>query len=275
MDQNRAHLSKYPFPGMDPYLEHPVLWEGVHARLIVTIANQLQPQLDPRYVTSVEERVFIEGPQRRIPDVWVQKVPGAQVPPPKTAPAMTLGVADQAVIVEVDDLEIRESRIEILDAYNDLKLVALLELVSPTNKALGPGRESYLAKQREILARDCHLIEVDLHRQGQHVVSVPEWKAGELQPYDYLTCVSRWPRRNRYELYPSKLREPLRTIKIPLSEPDPDVLLDLQSTLEQVHAEGRYLRRVRYGESCEPPLSPEDQAWANEQLSVLRGSGPQ
>ena len=64
----------YPFPGMDPYLEHPVLWEGVHARLIVAIANQLQPLIDPRYVTSIEERVYIEGPQRRIPDVWIQRV---------------------------------------------------------------------------------------------------------------------------------------------------------------------------------------------------------
>ena len=34
----------YPFPGMDPYLEHPVLWESVHTRLIVAIANQLQPR---------------------------------------------------------------------------------------------------------------------------------------------------------------------------------------------------------------------------------------
>jgi hypothetical protein len=24
-----------PFPGMDPYLEHPALWPGIHARLIV------------------------------------------------------------------------------------------------------------------------------------------------------------------------------------------------------------------------------------------------
>ena len=62
-----------PFPGMDPYLEHPVLWEGLHARLVVAIANHLQPRLDPRYVASVEERVYIEGPQRRIPDVWIQR----------------------------------------------------------------------------------------------------------------------------------------------------------------------------------------------------------
>jgi hypothetical protein len=49
----------FPFPGMDPYLEHPVLWEPVHARLVIALANQLQPRLDPRYVASIEERVFI------------------------------------------------------------------------------------------------------------------------------------------------------------------------------------------------------------------------
>ena len=26
---------KMPFPGMDPYLEHPVLWQSVHARFMV------------------------------------------------------------------------------------------------------------------------------------------------------------------------------------------------------------------------------------------------
>jgi hypothetical protein len=28
-----------PFPGMDPYLEHPSLWPDVHNRLIVAIAE--------------------------------------------------------------------------------------------------------------------------------------------------------------------------------------------------------------------------------------------
>src|SRR5713101_1965677 len=103
-----------PFPGMDPYLEHPVLWESVHARLIIALANQLQPRLDPRYVTSVEERVFIEGPQRRIPDVWIQKSPGNG----GGGIAVAESEGDTAVIVEIEDLEIRETRIEILDSYN-------------------------------------------------------------------------------------------------------------------------------------------------------------
>lgn len=138
----------YPFPGMDPYLEHAVLWESIHAHLIVAIANQLQPRLDPRYIASVEERVFIEGPQRRIPDVWIQKV-GDDAGMPRPAE----WDSDTAVIVEVEDLEIREGRVEILDSYNEMKLVALIEVVSPTNKAASPGRVSYKAKQKETLVR--------------------------------------------------------------------------------------------------------------------------
>ena len=88
-----------PFPGMDPYLEHPVLWESFHARLIVAVANQLQPRLDPRYVASVEERVFVEGPQRRIPDVWIQKAAGGGT----AGTAVAEADADTAVVLEIED----------------------------------------------------------------------------------------------------------------------------------------------------------------------------
>ena len=124
-----------PFPGMDPYLEHPVLWEGVHARLMVAIANQLQPKLDPRYVASIEERVFIEGPQRR-DTRHLDSKRSARLMDRRQSRDVD---SDTAVIVEVDNLEIHETRVEILDSYNELKLVALIEVVSPTNKAAGPG----------------------------------------------------------------------------------------------------------------------------------------
>ena len=75
--------------------------------------------------------------------------------------------------------------------------MALIELVSPTNKAAGPGRVSYLAKQAETLAGDCHFIEVDLLRRGRHVLAIPEWRVEELKPFDSMCFVSRWPQRNR------------------------------------------------------------------------------
>jgi hypothetical protein len=259
----------YPFPGMDPYLEHAVLWEGVHARLIVAIANQLQPRLDPRYIASVEERVFMEGPQRRIPDVWIQKADEEAGQPP-----LAEADSDTAVIVEVEDLEIHEGRVEILDSYNDMKLVALIEVVSPTNKAAGPGRVSYKAKQKETLARDCHLVEIDLLRRGRHVVAIPKWRVKPLEPFEFLCCVSRWPYRNRFELYPRTLRQRLPRLRIPLADDDPDATLDVQAALEQVYTEGRYARRVRYDEKCQPRLSAEDQAWADERIAAFRAPRP-
>ncbi len=259
----------YPFPGMDPYLEHPILWEGVHARLIVAIANQLQPKLDPRYIASIEERVFIEGPQRRIPDVWIQKIREDRGLAPLVG-----GDADTAVIVEVDDLEIREARVEILDSYHGMKLVALIEVVSPTNKAAGSGRVSYKAKQRETLARDCHLVEIDLLRQGRHVLCIPDWRVKPLKPFDSLCCINRWTLRNRFELYPRTLRQRFPRLRIPLADEDPDAILDLQAVLEQVYDEGRYGRRLRYDERCKPRLSPDDQVWATEQIAAFRAARP-
>jgi hypothetical protein len=257
-----------PFPGMDPYLEHPLLWPGIHVQLMVALANHLQPLIEPRYVASVEERVFIEGPQRQvIPDVLLKKT---------SAPGGTTAVAEHAtdtpVVLEVDNLEIHETYLRILDLYNEQKLVALIEVLSPTNKSRGPGRKSYRAKQKETRARDCHIVEIDLLRRGRHVLSIPKWRAESLKPYHSLVCVSRWPLRHRFELYPRQLRERLPRINLPLAEPDADVTLDLQAVLEQVYCDGRYMRRVRYDEPCVPPLSIEDQQWANERWAAYRAA---
>ena len=46
-----------PFPGMNPYLEHPALWSEVHKRLIVAIADALFPKLRPKYRVAIEERI--------------------------------------------------------------------------------------------------------------------------------------------------------------------------------------------------------------------------
>jgi len=259
-----------PFPGMDPYLEHPVIWEGVHARLVVAIANQLQPLLDPRYVASVEERVFIEGPQLRIPDVWIERNTEQDSNGPRTAAPHGSGDVDTAVVVQIDELEVHQKRVEILDAYNNMKLVTLIELLSPTNKRPGPGRESYVAKQQQVLEGDCHLAEIDLLRDGQRVLSIPSWRLEEFRPFDYMVCVSRWPHRQRFEIYASQLQQRLPRIAVPLVAPDPDIKLDIQKTVEQVYVEGRYARRLRYDEPCQPPLDDELQQWADQRWRVYR-----
>ena len=234
---------------------------------MVAIANQFQPKLDPRYIASIEERVFIEGPQRRVPDLWIQKVREAAG---MTAVAET--EADTAVIVEVENLEIHETRVEILDAYNEFKLVALIEVVSPTNKAAGPGRVSYKAKQEETLARDCHLVEIDLLSHGRHVVCIPEWRVKPFKPFDSLCCVSRWPCGIVIELYPRKLRQRLPRLRshsrtmIRISPRPPG---RIRAGLRR----GRYWRRIRYDQKCKPRLSSVDQTWADERIEGFARRG--
>ncbi len=48
-----------PFPGMDPWLEHPDVWSDVHASLITAIRDTLNPQVVPRYVVRVESRTTV------------------------------------------------------------------------------------------------------------------------------------------------------------------------------------------------------------------------
>jgi hypothetical protein len=46
------------FPGIDPYLEHPIFWSSFHTRLMVAIADVLAPDLRPRYYVDVETRTY-------------------------------------------------------------------------------------------------------------------------------------------------------------------------------------------------------------------------
>jgi hypothetical protein len=44
---------------MDPYLEHPALWPGVHQRLITYLGDRLNTLLPPHYVADIGERLYV------------------------------------------------------------------------------------------------------------------------------------------------------------------------------------------------------------------------
>ena len=192
------------FPGMDPYLEDPQIWPGVHGRLIVYIADALQPLLRPRYITGVEERVFVEGPDREIiPDLWLRQSRSS-----RAEGAVAFAEGDVPVIVRVPSLEVHETYVTILDRQSGFRVVTVIEVVSPSNKFAGPGRRSYIDKQQEIIASETHLVEIDLLRTGPHVLAVTESAARGRGEYDYLISVNRAGKvRDVFELYPRLLRQ--------------------------------------------------------------------
>jgi hypothetical protein len=252
------------FPGMDPYLEDPEIWPGVHASLIVYIRDQLQPKLRPRYIAAIEQRVFLEGPDREIiPDIWLKQTRAFREEAP-----VALANGEGPVVVRVPGLEIHETYIAILDRRSGQKIVTIIEVVSPSNKYPGEGRKSYLAKQQEVRKSDAHLVEIDLLRTGHHVLAVAEWAARGQGPYDYLVCVNRAQGlREEFDLYPRRLQERLpNRVRVPLAENDPDVFLDLQAVINQTYEAGSYRDQLNYDAPCRPPLSPEAQQWANQRI---------
>jgi hypothetical protein len=126
------------FPGMDPYLEDPRIWPGVHSRFIVYLADQLQPLIRPRYIAAVEERVFVQGPDQReiIPDAWLKR----HRPEENLAASTAVLDVDTPVVMQVPELEIHESYIEILDRESEQRVVTVIELLNPTNKFPGAGQ---------------------------------------------------------------------------------------------------------------------------------------
>jgi hypothetical protein len=249
------------FPGMDPYLEHPAGWQGVHNSMVVYIRDQLQPQLLPRFVASLEARVFVETPSRDdpLPDVF-----SMQRRRQSGGGATAVSEAPAPKRVHAYPREMNEAYVEILDRQSGQAVVAVIELVSPTNKYAGTGRKAYLDKQEQVLKSTAHLVEIDLLRNGPSVVAVPEYVARAEDDYDYLVSVNRAEGlRENYDIYPIHLRDRLPVIGIPLAEGVADARLDLQAVMERTWETGAYDGYVRYDLPCRPPLAPDDQAWAD------------
>src|SRR5262245_54575356 len=105
-----------PFPGMDPYLEDPAHWPGVHTFLIASFAELLNKKLRPRYVADIEERVYIlpeddDRESSRVPDIWLEKRAGGKDRPTKSNGSVA--TVEPLVLTTLSNDERRERRIEI------------------------------------------------------------------------------------------------------------------------------------------------------------------
>ncbi len=250
-----------PFPGMDPYLEHPGRWPDVHHQLISTIRRTLVERLRPRYFVTIEERVYISdeddaGRSVIVPDLRVTRRPAGL---PFAASDVATAIAEPIELELLDD-EIHEARLEVLDSeYRHV--TAVIEIVSPTNKVWGAtGRESYVRKRNEVSASSAHFLEIDLLRAG-----TPFYAKETLPPHDYLVHLSRAaePRR-RHQFWPIQMTQPLPAVLVPLRPGDPDVVLDLQAVLTSAYAEAGYDMILDYAAQPSPPLTADQSRWARQ-----------
>jgi hypothetical protein len=244
-----------PFPGMNPYLEHPAVWPSFHSRFIVALADQLTVQADPAFFVDVGVHIYVhEWP---LPvgyaDVGVSSGARAGGPSPVNSAAATEATTRTAL---VNYPSVEEERIPFLEVRDraSRRIVAVVELLSPSNKNSGADREAYLAKRVSLFIRDVNFVEIDLLRGG------PQMPNKNVPASAYSVLVSRAARRPVSDYWAIGLRDPLPTIPVPLRD-DFEPLVNLQAALHLVYDAARYGSRI-YDDPPVPALSRDDAAWA-------------
>jgi hypothetical protein len=254
-EQERGMRS--PFPGMDPYLENPARWAGVHHGLIAAIRADLNRRLGPRFVADADTTVYVVTPEDRrwvYPDVFVAEV--------RRAVGAGAGARIEAPVqVLIDGPETYSQPHVLIRDTRNRDVVTILEVLSPISKApsTSQARSDFLRKRAEVFSSRTHWVEIDLLRAGERT---PEVRGAG----DYYALVKR-PGSAVADVWPTSLRDRLSTIGVPLRDDADDVPLDLQAMLDRVWTDGRYADLVDYAGSPPPPaLTAADARWAAEQV---------
>ena len=237
-----------PFPGMDPYLERPGRWAGVHHAIVSIFQEFLNRELRPVYFVRVEERVYIsdeEDEGRKLDDK-----PSVRLR--QTAPNVPL------VLTTLLDDEIHEAFLKVIHKESG-ETITIIEILSPANKIRGAkGRESYEEKRNAILNSPTHFVEIDLLRAGHRHSTMPK--------SDYIVHISPKWLRPRGQVWPIRLRDRLPSIPIPLKSNDESVALDLQEVLRTAYERASYDMDTDYSKEADPPVDEDQREWAREQV---------
>jgi Protein of unknown function (DUF4058) len=234
-----------PFPGMDPYLEHPNLWPEVHTRLISAIATSLETRLSDAYFIGVEKRIYQltadDAVLIGIADTKIAKRSSVSNQTPIAEPnndagaTTTLGKPANCLTVTLPmPIKIRESDLEIRNIETG-DIITSIEVLSPANKRTVESRRAYEFKRQAVLGSQTHLIEIDLLRSGH-----PMLMMGSIQATHYRILVSPANQRPHAQLYGFNVEQPIPIIPIPLKLGEGDLDLDLQHLLANVYNQARY-----------------------------------
>jgi hypothetical protein len=247
---------------MNPYLEHPSLWAGIHHRLITEIANDLSPKLRPKYIVAIEERVYeVSGETGLlvgVPDISLQN-------------SLSLGRATESNLAIASTSQPQEVLLplpEILtEAYLEIRVVeteevvTIIEVLSPKNKQVGIGRLQYETKRSKILGSMTHFVEIDLLRQGNAMAMV-----GNFEQSHYRILVSHGETRPKAQLYGFNVQDRIPEFPVPLRTGEPEPAIDLKLLLDEIYDRGSYDLRLDYNRPPIPPLSESDMVWVKQRL---------
>ena len=273
-----ANPRQNPFPGMNPYLEAE--WPGVHNALVTYIRDALSEGLPDGLLPRLDQRVFVEAfdtVDRVVrPDVYVYQA--RRLPVPESTGGVAVATlappVAKPILIDVVDTEVVETFIELIDARSGGRVITTIEVVSPSNKAGGKGREQYLERRQAAMAAGVHVVEIDLLRAGRPLTLAAPDIVPRTARSPYHAVVSRATRRQRFEYYSMPLRQPLPSIGIPLRASDDDVVVSLQPLLDRAYMMGRYADEIDYAHPPEPAFDGDEAAWVRQVLTEAGLASP-
>jgi len=261
-----------PFPGMDPWVEGPELFPDFHHSFCTALREALNNVLPQGYFAKTNTLVWIDEDRKREPEVSLltprdRNFGGGTAVLPLRG-METFGLLDEPI----EQLEVE------IYTTGDKRLVTAFELLSPSNKSEGAGRRAYRDKQRELRSAGVHLVEFDFLRAGLHTTLVPRSRLAESarhkhEDFTYHVCVLDC--RNGGERMFARilsLKDRLPEIGIPLDDDREPIVVDLQPIADRCYDGGRYADQINYAEPCDPPLTPDQQVWADGILAARGGS---
>jgi hypothetical protein len=264
-------LMRSPFPGIDPYIEDRGLWCDFHHNLISEIKYALAQAAPERYLVRARERSYVvlveedgKTSHPSVPDVSVTTGRRKKTSRKKTGTAVAGPVlgAEPVLMRAFIEEEHREAFVEIDEATPEQRLVTCIEVLSPSNKRPNsPGWDVYLRKRQSLLLGDANLVEIDLLRGGRRMPMLDPWPDS---PCTIL--VARAKKHALCRVWPVYFRIPVPSVPIPLTKPDPDILLDLQPMIDAIYRRSRYERSIDYSKPPDQPLDAADAMWLENQL---------
>ncbi len=260
-----------PFPGMDPYLEHPAYWSGFHTRFIVAISAAISHALPKGYYADVEQHVWLEGedPDERepfaVPDDYVAERKGIESR--SGGGIATLPTSKPSTEVTLTRPTKRKGHkfVKVVDQPGN-RVVTVIEVLSPSNKESGDDRDAYLYKRSEYLLTGTNLVEIDLLFDGERV------PMGKPKPprADYYALVSRAHQFPKASVWAFTVRDPLPVLPVPLKPADGNIVLDLRACLDRAYEDAGYANRIEYIKPPAVALSTADAKWVVELLKPAK-----
>jgi hypothetical protein len=218
---------------MDPYLEAPAHWPLFQQGLVVGLSEVLQPSLGERYRLRTGVRTYVN---------------------------------EQVLFTSIIREEHKEEYIEIRQRSTD-RVISVVDIVSPANRATTKGRQEYKKKRDEYRKLNANLIELELVLQGATCLDI---SSEGLPEFDYAVSVCRARQQDRYEIYTTTLQKRLPRIRLPLAADDRDLIVDLQAVFTRCH-DRFFAAKIDYQKDPPMLLKEPDYKWLRQTVGGMKG----